>query len=120
MAEDPEDDHPPHPTRRNNNATHATHPRQRQPDHDHHRNVPRPTNPKDLTVEQATALLAEIWASEVLPDHAKARLSQQIDYRLEEAAGKGQQPQSVVAGVFFNGASPDEVMTGLKALAAQR
>jgi len=123
MAEDPEDDHdhPPHPTRRNNNATHATHPRQRQPDHDHHRNVPRPTNPKDLTVEQATALLAEIWASEVLPDHAKARLSQQIDYRLEEAAGKVQPPTvKQSAGVFFNGASPDEVMRQLKALAAQR
>ena len=80
-----------------------------------------PQIPKDLTVEQATALRAEIWASEVLPDHAKARLSQQIDYRLDEAAGKvQQQPQSVVAGVLFCGASPDEVMRELKALAAQR
>ncbi len=78
-----------------------------------------PQIPKDLTVEQAAVLLAEIWASDVLPDHAKARLSQQIDYRLDEAAGKGQQqPRSVVAGVFFNGASPDEVMRQLKALAA--
>ncbi len=83
--------------------------------------MPRPTNPKDLTVEQATALLAEIWANDVLPDHAKGKLLQQINYRLDEAAGKGQQqPRSVGAGVFFNGASPDEVMRQLKALAAQR
>ena len=80
-----------------------------------------PQIPKDLTVDQATALLAEIWASDVLPDHAKARLSQQIDYRLEEAAGKVQPPTvKESAGVFFNGASPDEVMRQLKALAAQR
>ena len=78
-----------------------------------------PQIPKDLTAEQAAALLAEIWASDVLPDHAKARLSQQIDYRLAEAAGKVQpQPQSGGASVFFNGASPDEVMRQLKALAA--
>ena len=29
-----------------------------------------PQIPKDLTAEQAAALLAEIWASDVLPDHA--------------------------------------------------
>lgn len=89
----------------------------------------RPTNlemcllpriPKDLTAEQADALRAEIWANDALPDHAKAKLAQHIDYRLAEAAGKGQRPQTVSAGVSFNGASPDEVMRGLKALAAQR
>ena len=79
-----------------------------------------PQIPKDLTAEQAAVLWAEISASDVLPDHAKGKLLQQINYRLEEAAGKGQPPRSVVAGVFFNGASPDEVMRGLKALAAQR
>ena len=80
-----------------------------------------PRVPEHLTVEQATALRAEIWASDGLPDHAKARLSQQIDYRLEEAAGKvQQQPQSVSAGVLFCGAQPDEVMRQLKALADQR
>jgi len=80
-----------------------------------------PQIPKDLTADQAAALLAEIWANEVLPDHAKAKLSQQIDYRLAEAAGKVQPPTvKESAGVFFNGASPDEVMRGLKALAAQR
>ena len=79
-----------------------------------------PQIPKDLTVDQATALLAEIWANDALPDHAKAKLAQQIDYRLAEAAGKGQQPHSVVAGVFFNGASPDQVMAGLKKMADQR
>ncbi len=89
----------------------------------------RPTNiemcllpriPKDITVDQATALLAEIWANDALPDHAKAKLAQQIDYRLEEAAGKRQPPRSVSAGVFFTGADPDEVMRQLKALADQR
>jgi len=89
----------------------------------------RPTNlemcllpqiPKDLTVEQADALRAEIWASDALPDHAKGKLAQQIDHRLEEAAGKRQPPRAVSAGVFFSAASPDEVQRGLKALAAQR
>lgn len=79
-----------------------------------------PHIPRDITGEQAAALLAEVWANDALPDHAKAKPAQQIDHRLEEAAGKGPQPAAVVAGVFFNGASPDEVMRGLKALAAHR
>ncbi len=78
-----------------------------------------PTIPKDLTAEQATDLLSEIWAS-ALPDSVKVKLAQQVDYRLAEAAGNHQQPQSVSAGVSFNGASPDEVMRGLKKLAEQR
>lgn len=74
-----------------------------------------PQIPKHITADQADALWAEISASG-LPDSAKAKLLQ----RLEEA-GKGQpQPQSVVAGVFFCGAQPDEVQRELRALAAHR
>jgi len=78
-----------------------------------------PRIPKDLTVEQADALWAEISAHDGLPDHAKTKLLQQSNYRLV-AAGKSQPPRSVVAGVFFNGADPDEVQRQLRAMAAQR
>lgn len=79
-----------------------------------------PQIPKDLSREEADALWAEIAASDI-PDRAKGKLLQQINDRLEDAAGKGrQQPQSVSAGVIFCGASPDEVQHGLKALAARR
>ena len=78
-----------------------------------------PTIPRTLDAEQATALLAEIWAG-ALPDAVKVKLAQQVDYRLAEAAGIGLQPHSVSAGVSFNGASPDEVQRQLRALKAQR
>ena len=79
-----------------------------------------PRIPADLTVEQADALRAEIWASDSLPDSAKVKLAQQINYRLAEAAGKGQQPRAVSSGVFFNGAQPDEVQRQLRAMKAHR
>jgi len=75
-----------------------------------------PRIPEGLSVEEAAELWRAIAASE-LPDHAKARLFEQI----EAAAGKRQpQPRSVVAGVLFCGAGPDEVMRQLKRLADQR
>ena len=80
-----------------------------------------PRVPEHISAEQASALWAAI-ADGGLPDRVKGRLLEQINFRVAEA-GKGQpQPQSVVAGggVVFNGAQPDEVMRGLKALADQR
>jgi len=78
-----------------------------------------PQIPEILTAEEAAALWAGISSSDI-PDHAKSKLFGQLSYRLEEAAGKRQPAQSVVAGVFFAGASADEVARQRRALAAER
>ncbi len=78
-----------------------------------------PRVPEGLSAEEAASLWAAISASDI-PDHAKGKLRQQIDFRLAEAAGKIQPAPATSPGICFDGASPDEVMRGLKKLAEQR
>ncbi len=77
-----------------------------------------PTIPPDLTAEQASAMWAEVEASEALPDHVKEALGQRLNQRLDEIAGRSQPPRpvEVIAGVFFIGATPEEVERERKSL----
>ena len=74
---------------------------------------------RNLTVEQAAAIWAEVEANEACPDRIKDGIGGRLNQRLDEVAGRSQPPQPVVAsiGVGFCGASADEVERALKELA---